>query len=127
MRRCQDLAVERMVDAQVKQKAWYDKNAVRRKFQVGDQVLVLATLKPNKLAVQWTRPGVTGSQLFYTIYIVKMTNKNDKTQIYHVNLLTPYHQGPESVNLLSSGKHENLESGPELEILYTTSDPNIYD
>ncbi|GBM51196.1 Retrovirus-related Pol polyprotein from transposon 17.6 [Araneus ventricosus] len=127
MRRCQDLAVERMTEAQVKRKVWYDKNAVRRKFQVGDQVLVLATSKQNKLAVQWTGPGVIESQLSDTNYIVKMTNKNDKTQIYHVNLLKPYHQRPESVNLLFSGKHEILESGPELEIPYPASDPNIYD
>ncbi|GBN70181.1 hypothetical protein AVEN_133631-1 [Araneus ventricosus] len=57
MRRCQDLAVERMTEVQVKRKTWYDKNAVRRKFQEGDQVLVLATSKPNKMAVQWTGPG----------------------------------------------------------------------
>ncbi|GBL90900.1 hypothetical protein AVEN_118109-1 [Araneus ventricosus] len=56
-----------------------------------------------------------------------MTCKNDKTQIYHVNLLKPYHHSPESINLLFSGKLESLECEPELEIPHPTSDPNIYD
>ncbi|GBM13613.1 hypothetical protein AVEN_229587-1 [Araneus ventricosus] len=115
MTQCQDLAVERMTEAQVKRKVWYDKNAVGRKFRVGDQVLVLETSKSNKLVAQWTDPGVIESQLSNSNYIVKMTNKNDKTQIYQVNLLNPYHQCPESINLLFSGKNENLESEPELE------------
>ncbi|GBL79280.1 hypothetical protein AVEN_92495-1 [Araneus ventricosus] len=128
MRRCQDLAVERMTEVQVKRKIWYDKNAVRRKFQVGDQVLVLATSKPNKMAVQWTGPGVIESQLSDTNYIVKMANKNDKTQIYHVNLLKPYHQTPEKINLLISERKEIPEAeSDELGIPYPTVDPNVYD
>ncbi|GBN66471.1 Retrovirus-related Pol polyprotein from transposon 412, partial [Araneus ventricosus] len=128
MRRCQDLAVERMTEVQVKRKTWYDKNAVRRKFQVGDQVLVLATSKPNKMAVQWTGPGVIESQLSDTNYIVKMANKNDKTQIYHVNLLKPYHQRPEKINLLISERKETPEAeSDELGIPYSTADPNVYD
>ncbi|GBO22766.1 hypothetical protein AVEN_31661-1 [Araneus ventricosus] len=71
--------------------------------------------------------GVIESQLSDTNYIVKMTNKNDKTQICHVNLLKPYHKRPESINLLFNGKHESLESEPELEIQYPTSETNIYD
>ncbi|GBL96076.1 hypothetical protein AVEN_55009-1 [Araneus ventricosus] len=74
-----------------------------------------------------TSPGVIESKLSDTNYIVKMTNKNDKTQIYHVNLIKLYHQGPESINHLFNGKHESLESEPELEIPHSTSDPNIYD
>ncbi|GBN03486.1 Gag-Pol polyprotein [Araneus ventricosus] len=128
MRRCQDLVVERMTEVQVKRKTWYDKNAVRRKFQVGDHVLVLATSKPNKMAVQWTGPGVIESQLSDTNYIVKMANKNDKTQIYHVNLLKPYHQRPEKINLLISERKETPEAeSDKLGIPFPTADPNVYD
>ncbi|GBM67609.1 hypothetical protein AVEN_44756-1 [Araneus ventricosus] len=56
-----------------------------------------------------------------------MANKNHKTQIYDVNLLKPYHQRSESINLLLNGKYESLEYEPELEIPYPTSDPNVYD
>ncbi|GBO29428.1 hypothetical protein AVEN_113598-1 [Araneus ventricosus] len=128
MRRCQDLAVERMTEVQVKRMAWYDKNTVRRKFQVGDQGLVLATCKPNTMAVQWTGPGVIESQLSDTNYIVKMANKNDKTQIYHVNLLKRYHQRPEKISLLISERKETPETeSDELGIPYPTSDPNVCD
>ncbi|KAF8768481.1 Gypsy retrotransposon integrase-like protein 1 [Argiope bruennichi] len=80
MKRCQKLAVERMTEVQAKRTTWYHKNAVRRKFRVGDQVLVLATSQPNKMAVRWTGPGVIESQHSDTNYIVKMANKRDGTQ-----------------------------------------------
>ncbi|GBL74979.1 hypothetical protein AVEN_243785-1 [Araneus ventricosus] len=117
-----------MTEVRDKRKVRYDKNAVRRKFQVGDLVLVLATSKPNKMAVQWTGPGVIESQLSETNYIVKMVSKNEKTQIYHVNLLKAYHQRPERINLIVSGgeKIQELET-EELAIPYPVSDPNIYD
>ncbi|GBM10548.1 hypothetical protein AVEN_46529-1 [Araneus ventricosus] len=89
MRRCQDLAVERMTEVQVKRKAWYDKNAVRRKFQVGDQVLlVLATSKPNKMAVQWTGPGVLENcESFAVPYLddIAIYSNNWEDHLKHVN------------------------------------------
>ncbi|GBM36648.1 hypothetical protein AVEN_221924-1 [Araneus ventricosus] len=118
----------KMTKVQAKRKVWYNKNAVRRKFQVGDLVLLLATSKQNKMAVQWTNPGVIKSQLSKTNYIVRMANKNHKVQIYHVNLLKLYNQRPERINLIVSGRqgiHE-LET-EELAIPYPVSNPNIYD
>ncbi|GBN13399.1 hypothetical protein AVEN_69184-1 [Araneus ventricosus] len=96
----------KMTAVRAKRKVWHNKNAVRRKFQVGDLVLVLATSKPNKMAVQWTGPGVIENQLSETNYIVRKANKNYKTQIYHVNLLKPYHQRSELINLIVSGGEE---------------------
>ncbi|GBM04413.1 Transposon Ty3-I Gag-Pol polyprotein [Araneus ventricosus] len=128
MRQCQELAITKMAEVRDKRKVWYDKNAVKRKFRVGDLVLVLATSKPNKMAVQWTGPGVIESQLSETTYIVRMEIKNDKTQIYHVNLLKPYRQRPERINLIVSGGEEIQErETEELAIPYPISDPNIYD
>lgn len=127
MKRCQDLAIERMIEVQGKRKSWYDKNTVKRKFNIGDQVLVLATSKPNKLSVQWVGPGVVESQISDTNYVVRMSEKKDKTQIYHVNLLKPYHQRPEHINLILSDHMEISESETEIEIPYPNSNPNIYD
>ncbi|GBO12577.1 hypothetical protein AVEN_158460-1 [Araneus ventricosus] len=106
MRRCQEIAIEKMTEIRAKSEIWYDKNTVRRKFEVGYLVLVLATSKPNKMAVQWTGSGVIESQLSEMNYFVLMANKNDNTQIYHVNLLHPYHQRPERINLIVSGGEE---------------------
>ncbi|GFW10907.1 retrovirus-related Pol polyprotein from transposon 17.6 [Trichonephila clavipes] len=56
-KRCQEVAINKMEEMQVKRKTWYDKNAVKREFKDGDLVLVLATSRANKLAVQWIGPG----------------------------------------------------------------------
>ncbi|GFS57467.1 retrovirus-related Pol polyprotein from transposon 17.6 [Trichonephila clavipes] len=57
LQRCQEIAINKMEEMQVKRKTWYDKNAVKREFKDGDLVLVLATSRANKLAVQWIGPG----------------------------------------------------------------------
>ncbi|GFX95192.1 retrovirus-related Pol polyprotein from transposon 412 [Trichonephila clavipes] len=54
LKRCQEVAINKMEEMQVKRKTWYDKNAVKREFKDGDLVLVLATSRANKLAVQWS-------------------------------------------------------------------------
>ncbi|XP_035209168.1 uncharacterized protein LOC118183680 [Stegodyphus dumicola] len=54
LKKCQELAVERMKECQSKRKLWYDHNAVTR-FKVGDLVLVLATSKPHKMALKWSQ------------------------------------------------------------------------
>ncbi|GBM54090.1 Retrovirus-related Pol polyprotein from transposon 412 [Araneus ventricosus] len=99
MRHRQELAVTTMTETRDKRKTWYDKNTVKGEFRVGELVLALATSKPNKMAVQWTGPGVIESKLSETNYIVRKEGKKGKTQIYHINLLKPYHQRLERVNL----------------------------
>ncbi|GBN04115.1 hypothetical protein AVEN_232534-1 [Araneus ventricosus] len=122
------LPVTKMTEVRDKRKVWYDKNAVKREFRVGDLVLVLATSKPNKMAVQWTGPGVIESQISDTNYIVRMGGKKYKTEIYRVNLLEPYHQRPELINLIVNGGEEIQErKTEELAIPYPVSDPYIYD
>ncbi|GFU48111.1 retrovirus-related Pol polyprotein from transposon 412 [Trichonephila clavipes] len=54
---CQDIAITRMKECQLKRKTWYDRDAVERKFVEGDLVMVLATSKQNKLEVNWIGPG----------------------------------------------------------------------
>ncbi|KAF8773029.1 hypothetical protein HNY73_015724 [Argiope bruennichi] len=136
MKRYQELAVERMTEIQEKRKHWYDKNAVRRKFRVGDQVLIIVTSLPHKMAVRWTGPGLIEVN-FQTpkIILKKMAKKGDvgnkkgfRYKIYQVNLLKPYHQRPEQINLVISESREKLEDESEgLEIPYPISDPNVYD
>ncbi|GFY28966.1 retrovirus-related Pol polyprotein from transposon 17.6 [Trichonephila clavipes] len=48
LKRCQEVAINKMEEMQVKRKTWYDKNAVKREFKDGDLVLVLATSRANK-------------------------------------------------------------------------------
>ncbi|KAF8768441.1 Retrovirus-related Pol polyprotein like [Argiope bruennichi] len=116
-----------MLETRDKRKLWYDKNAVHRQYKSGDQVLVLAASMPNKLSVQWIGPGEIQSQLSETNYIVKMTGKEAKPQIFHVNLLKPYHKRLAEVNLVFHEEKVNVETENDLEIAYPTGDVNAYD
>ncbi|GFU13051.1 hypothetical protein TNCV_2128801 [Trichonephila clavipes] len=57
MKKCQELAILHMEDAKQKQNLWYDHRTVKRQFQLGELVLVIAPSRPNKLSVQWVGPG----------------------------------------------------------------------
>ncbi|GFX43844.1 retrovirus-related Pol polyprotein from transposon 412 [Trichonephila clavipes] len=78
IKRCQELAILHMEDAKQKQKLWYDRRTVKRQFQLGELVLVIAPSRPNKLFVQWVGPGKIVQQLSETNYVVKFPEK-DKT------------------------------------------------
>ncbi|GFU92190.1 retrovirus-related Pol polyprotein from transposon 412 [Trichonephila clavipes] len=56
LKRCQDIAITRMKECQLKRKTWYDRDVVERKFVEGDLVMVLVTSKQNKLEDQCTWP-----------------------------------------------------------------------
>ncbi|GBL72390.1 hypothetical protein AVEN_115319-1 [Araneus ventricosus] len=58
-----ELAMEKASAEQIKRKTWYDKKAISREFKIGDQVLILATHKTNKFAVNWVGPGVMDQKL----------------------------------------------------------------
>ncbi|GFX25635.1 retrovirus-related Pol polyprotein from transposon 412 [Trichonephila clavipes] len=117
MKRCQELAILHMEDSKQKQKLWYDRRTVKRQFQLGELVLVIAPSRPNKLSVQWVGPGEIVQQLSETNYVVKFPEK-DKTHVYHVNMLKPYHQREENINLLCINplKHDEEEDIPSLEL-----------
>ncbi|GFY03827.1 retrovirus-related Pol polyprotein from transposon 17.6 [Trichonephila clavipes] len=94
-----------MEEMQVKRKTWYDKNAVKREFKDGDLVLVLATSRANKLAVQWIGPGTILNKISETNYLVEIPGRRETSQIYHINMLKPYYKRPEHVNASELNKH----------------------
>ncbi|GFU10441.1 retrovirus-related Pol polyprotein from transposon 412 [Trichonephila clavipes] len=100
LKRCQEVAINKMEEMQVKRKTWYDKNAVKREFKDGDLVLVLATSRANELAVQWIGPGTILNKISETNYLVD-PGRRETSQIYHINMLKPYYKRPEHVNLVS--------------------------
>ncbi|GBN37736.1 hypothetical protein AVEN_155454-1 [Araneus ventricosus] len=53
LKKCQDIAIQNMERARDKRKKSYDRGTVEIKFEPGDLVLVMATIKLNKLAVSW--------------------------------------------------------------------------
>ncbi|GFW18843.1 retrovirus-related Pol polyprotein from transposon 17.6 [Trichonephila clavipes] len=93
LKRCQEVAINKMEEMQVKRKTWYDTNAVKREFKDGDLVLVLATSRANKLAVQWIGPGTILNKISETNYLVEIPGRRETSQIYHINMLKPYYKG----------------------------------
>lgn len=55
-----------------------------------DEVLILATSKPNKRSVVWIGRGKIESKLSETNYNVSVTRRREKSQNYYVNLLKMY-------------------------------------
>ncbi|GFU16415.1 retrovirus-related Pol polyprotein from transposon 412 [Trichonephila clavipes] len=114
LKRCQDIAITRMKECQLKRKTWYDRDAVERKFVEGDLVMVLATSKQNKLEVNWIGPGKVLSRISDTNYVIDLPGRRDRSTIYHVNLLKPYHRRPELVSLVVEEVSDDIEGDAEI-------------
>ncbi|GFT48225.1 retrovirus-related Pol polyprotein from transposon 297 [Trichonephila clavipes] len=127
LKRCQEVAINKMEEMQVKRKTWYDKNAVKREFKDGDLVLLLATSRANKLAVQWIGPGTILNKISETNYLVEIPGRRETFQIYHINMLKPYYKRPEHVNVIISDETQNSLADQELEILYLENNSLFFD
>ncbi|GFW84672.1 retrovirus-related Pol polyprotein from transposon 297 [Trichonephila clavipes] len=114
LKRCQDIAITRMKECQLKRKTWYDRDAVERKFVEGDLVMVLATSKQNKLEVNWIGPGKVLSRISDTNYVIDLPGRRDRSTIYHVNLLKPYHRRPELESLVVEEVSDDIEGDAEI-------------
>ncbi|GFV98970.1 retrovirus-related Pol polyprotein from transposon 17.6 [Trichonephila clavipes] len=114
LKRCQEVTINKMEEMQVKRKTWYDKNAVKREFKDGDLVLVLATSRANKLAVQWIGPGTILNKISETNYLVEIPDRRETSQIYHINMLKPYDKRPEHVNVIINDETQNSLADQEL-------------
>ncbi|GFX02166.1 hypothetical protein TNCV_1750511 [Trichonephila clavipes] len=114
LKRCQDNAITRMKECQLKRKTWYDRDAVEWKFVEGDLVMVLATAKQNKLEVNWIGPGKVLSRISDTNYVIDLPGRRDRSTICHVNLLKPYHRRPELVSLVVEEVSDDIEGDAEI-------------
>ncbi|GFY23428.1 retrovirus-related Pol polyprotein from transposon 412 [Trichonephila clavipes] len=114
LKRCQDIAITRMKECQLKRKTWYDRDVVERKFVEGDLVMVLVTSKQNKLEVNWIGPGKVLSRISDTNYVIDLLGRRGRSTIYHVNLLKPYHRRPELVSLVVEEVSDDIEGDAEI-------------
>ncbi|GFW54595.1 retrovirus-related Pol polyprotein from transposon 412 [Trichonephila clavipes] len=118
LKRCQDIAITRMKECQLKRKTWYDRDVVERKFVEGDLVMVLVTSKQNKLEVNWIGLGKVLSRILDTNYVIDLPGRRDRARarstIYHVNLLKPYHRRPELVSLVVEEVSDDIEEDAEI-------------
>ena len=95
-----ELVEENLKEAQQTQKRWYDQNACQRKFQAGDQVLVLLPSSTSKLLAQWQGPYEVVRQVNKVNYRIRMYDKRKKLKTFHINLLKEWNAPVQSVNLM---------------------------
>ena len=72
---------------QIKQKAYYDRRARSRKFDVGDKVLLLLPTVSNKLLLQWKGPYEVVEVVNRMDYKIDV---NGVVTTYHANMLKQY-------------------------------------
>ena len=82
---------QNMVKAQADQKRWYDRNARSRKFEPGDQVLVLSPTSTSKLLAQWQGPYEVVKPIGEVDYLINMHDRRNKRRLFHVNMLKQFH------------------------------------
>ena len=81
------LAHENLKKVQIKQKAYYDRRARSRKFDVGDKVLLLLPTDSNKLLLQWKGPYEVVEVVNRMDYKIDV---NGVVSTYHANMLKQY-------------------------------------
>ena len=82
-----NLVQANLTAAQEKQKTFYDRTAHERKFQAGDQVLLLLPTSPKKLQAAWHGPYTVIRKVGKVDYEIEMPNRRKKRNIFHVNML----------------------------------------
>ena len=73
-----ELVKQNLLEAQRKQKTWYDSHASSREFRDGDLVLVLLPSSSNKLLVQWQGPYQVLRRCGKVTYVVDICMTNQK-------------------------------------------------
>ena len=81
------LAHENLKKVQIKQKAYYDRRARSRKFDVGDKVLLLLPTDSNKLLLHWKGPYEVVEVVNRMDYKIDV---NGVVSTYHANMLKQY-------------------------------------
>jgi len=84
-----ELAQDNKIQAQAKQKVWYDQSARDRSYVVGDRVLVLLPTSTQKLLAQWQGPYPITRRVGDVDYEVLIGRRRS---VLHVNLLRKWHE-----------------------------------
>lgn len=81
-----NIAKENVQIARTKNKHHFDKKTTSRKFNVGDEVLVLLPTDSNKLLMSWKGPFIV-TATFNSDYRIQMGNTE---KVFHANMLKKY-------------------------------------
>ena len=103
LQRASMLAKEALSFAQDSMKGRFDKTAVERQFQTGEQVLVLLPVPGSALTAHFSGPFMVKSKVSDTNYVICTPERRRKTRLCHINMLKPYHS--REVNQGEAGKN----------------------
>lgn len=90
LHRAAAVAKEALSSSQEAMKTRFDKRAVVRQFQPGDQVLVLLPLPGSALTARFSGPYVVERKVSDTDYIICTPERRRKTRLCHINMLKTY-------------------------------------
>ena len=82
-----ELVQENLTQSQRKQKTYYDQNARGKKYEVGEEVLVMLPSASSKLKSTWQGPFPIVRQVSPVDYEVDTGKHRKRLRIFHVNLL----------------------------------------
>ena len=85
------LAKESLASSQVSMKERFDKRAVKRQFQPGDEVLVFSPTPGSALTARFSGPFVVECKVSDTDYIIRTAERRRKTRLGHINMLKLFH------------------------------------
>ena len=88
-----------LADNQEKMKAHYDKGAVQRIFEPGDQVLVFLPDSAAKLDSKWQGPYSIVRKINEVNYVVNMADKRKKHRVFHINMLKEWYNRKEDTEM----------------------------
>ncbi|CAM4568546.1 unnamed protein product [Lepidochelys kempii] len=83
---------EHLGKAQESLRTHYNRQAKIRQFQPVDWVMVLVHMAESKLLAQWQGPYEVVEPVGEVTYKVRQQGHRKQEQIYHINLLKPWHQ-----------------------------------
>ena len=81
------IAHESLQQAQRRYKKYYDRNANQKKFQEGDEVLIMLPTDANKLLMQWKGPFKIEKKMGPNDFKIRI---DGKSKVYHANMLKKY-------------------------------------
>ena len=125
-----ELAHQKKTEMQTKQKTWYDKRARDRKFNPGDEVLVLLPSSGSKFLSRWQGPYKVIRKISDVNYEVDTGKTRKRKRIYHINLLRTWESDSDFVlGVIGSETNQNatgVSHDIEMEIpeLWPVSQPS---
>lgn len=85
------LAKEALTSAQDAMKKRFDRRAVERQFEPGDEVLVLLPTSGSALTTRFSGPYVVEKKVSDTNYVIYTPERRRKTRLCHINMMKSYH------------------------------------